>query len=209
MIFNVGNCFIQLNVFLLLLLFFKDFKYKNDFDKNGVIYYLGRKAGKNTWMNPALDSKSGVKVTFCDGHQSNSSLPETILQYDDPVNSYTCSGWCLDLGEKYTLQLTNYTLRQTGGRDKTSLQKFEVHGSPCKDGDWCLLSKQDRVVWNYEKANNKKVRCKTKTWKVEGKSKPCRYFKIVVIMKGNLTGRQNMSLAGVELYGYLSELEIA
>lgn len=152
-------------------------------------------------------------MTFCGGHQPNGSLPEVILQYDDPGNSYTCSGWCLDLGEKYTLQLTNYTLRQTGS-DKTFLQKFEVHGSPCEDGDWCLLSKQDRVDWKsqhvriYVKAN-KTVRCKTKTWKVEGESEPCRYFKIVVIMKGNIAGRQNMSLAGVELYGYLSELELA
>ena len=153
-------------------------------------------------------------MTFCDGHLPNGSIPEVILQYYNPMNSYTCSGWCLDLGEKYTLQLTDYTFRQTGGNDMSFLQKFEVHGSPCKDGDWCLLSKQDRVEWklqhlSYVKVNNKTKRCKTKTWKVEGESKPCRYFKIVVIMKEIVSGRQSMSLAGVELYGSLSELELA
>lgn len=153
-------------------------------------------------------------MTFCRGHQPNGTLPEVILQYNNPEKSSTCSGWCLDLGEKYTLQLTDYTLRQIGSSDKGFLQKFEVHGRPCKDGDWCLLSKEDQADWksqhvSYVRVNKTRRRYKTKTWKVEGESKPCRYFKIVVIMKENVSGKKSMSLAGVELYGCLSELELA
>lgn len=160
-------------------------------------------------MNPALESESGVKVTYCDGHQADGSLPEHILQYYDPVRSYTRSGWCLDLGEKYTLRLTNYTLRQIGSTDKTFLQNFELYGSLCKDDHWSLLSRQNLVDWKSQrlthiKTKNKTVACKAKTWNVEGESKACRYFKIVQMKGTSLFGKQKMSLAGMELYGYLS-----
>lgn len=190
------------------------FTYKRDFDQQGVIYYLGKQAGITRWRNPALESKSGVKVTNCDGHLADGSLPEFILQYYDPVRSYTRSGWCLDLGEKYTLRLTTYTFRQIGSTDKTFLQNFEVYGSLYNDDDWCLLSSQHRVDWKLQSfshigSKNKRVACKTKTWNVEGESKACRYFKIVQMKGTGLFGKQKMSLAGIELYGYLSVLELA
>lgn len=152
-------------------------------------------------------------MTFCDGQQGVGP-PEGILYHYLPMNSSSSSGWCLDLGEKYTLRLTNYTLRQVGNNDKTFVQKFEVYGSLHGDGDWFLLSRQDRVDWRsqeffHEKLTNKEISGKTKTWEVEGESKPCRYFKIVPMKGGNPSGRQKMSLAGVELYGNLSELELA
>ena len=152
-------------------------------------------------------------MTFCEGHQGV-GLPEVILYHHHPMNSSTSSGWCLDLGEKYTLRLTHYTLRQIGNNDNSFLQKFEVYGSLYEDRDWSLLSRQDRVKWRSQKffhtrVDNKVISYKTKTWKVEGESKPCRYFKIVRMKGGNPSGTQKMSIAGVELYGYLSELELA
>ena len=191
------------------------FTYKSDFDQKGVIYYLGKQVGITRWRNPSLESTSGVKVTYCDGHQGDGPLPELILQYYDPVRSYTRSGWCLDLGEKYSLRLTNYTLRQIGSSDKTFLQNFELYGSLCNDDDdWCLLSRQHRVDWKSQcfshiRSKNKIMACKTKTWNVEGESKACRYFKIVQMKGTSLFGKQKMSLAGMELYGYLSVLELA
>ena len=53
------------------------------------------------------------------------------------------------------------------------------------------------------------VACKTKTFKVEGESKACRYFKIVQMKEKSAFGKQKMSLAGMELYGYLNVLELA
>lgn len=151
-------------------------------------------------------------MTFCD--EQGDGLPENILFHYTPLKSSSCSGWCLDLGEKYTLRLTDYTLRQVGNNDKTFLRKFEVYGSLYEDRDWCLLSRQDRVDWRplkffHKKENNKVISGKTKTWKVEGESTPCRYFKIVPMKGKNQFGRQKISLAGVELYGYLSEFELA
>lgn len=190
------------------------FTYKKDFDQKGVIHYLGTQGGITTWVNPALEPESGVKVTYCDGHKTNGSLAEHILQHYDPVKSYTHSGWCLDLGEKYTLRLTNYTLRQLGATDKFFLQNFEVYGSLCKNDDWCLLSRQRVVDWSSQslsrvRIKDKMVPCKTKTFKVEGESKACRYFKIVQMKERSAFGKQNMSLAGMELYGYLNVLELA
>lgn len=152
-------------------------------------------------------------MTFCEGHQGVGE-PEVILYHHYPTNSSTCSGWCLDLGEKYTLRLTNYTLRQIGSNDNSFLQKFEVHGSLYEDRDWSLLSRQDGVKWRLQKffhtkVDNKEISYKTKTWKLEEESKPCRYFKIVRMKGRNPSGTQKMSIGGVELYGYLSELELA
>ena len=190
------------------------FTYGEDFDGKGVIHYLGKQAGKTWWVNPALEPESGVKVTYCDGHKANGSLAEHILQYYDPVKSYTYSGWCLDLGEKYTLRLTNYTLRQIGANDKFFLQNFGVYGSLCKNDDWCLLSSQHVVDWSSQSSSRvnikgKMVPFKTKTWKVKGESKACRYFKIVQMKDRSAFGKQRMSLAGMELYGYLNVLELA
>lgn len=71
------------------------FRHVRDFDTKGVIHYLGLNAGVSMWRNPARVPSSGVKVTYCDGEGRED--PENILEYFSPVNSYTRSGWCLDL----------------------------------------------------------------------------------------------------------------
>ena len=70
----------------------------------------GMNAGVSMWLNPARVPSSGVKVTYCDGNGRGD--PENILEYFTPGNSSTRSGWCLDLGDYYTLRLTDYTVRQ-------------------------------------------------------------------------------------------------
>ena len=100
--------------------------YEGDFDTKGVIHYLGFNAGDSMWLNPARVPSSGVKVTYGDGNGRGD--PENILEYFTPVNSSTRSGWCLDLGDYYTLRLTDYTVRQLGSNDRNFLQNFELLG---------------------------------------------------------------------------------
>ena len=184
------------------------FRYEGDFDTKGVIHYLGFNPGVSNWFNPAREPSSGVKVTYCDGNGCGD--PENILEYFIPKNSNTLSGWCLDLGDNYMLRLTDYTLRQLGGDDTHFLQNFELFGRLCNDDDWCLLDRHDQVDWrsrpfSYKMSGNSKVAYKTKTWSVEGAVQAYRYFKIIPTKEmPRLMGLQNMSLAGLELYGVLS-----
>ncbi|XP_044176789.1 uncharacterized protein LOC122959524 isoform X1 [Acropora millepora] len=184
------------------------FRYEGDFDTKGVIHYLGFNAGVNMWRNPARVEASGVKVTYCD--KNGRGDPENILEYFHPANSSTRSGWCLDLGDCYTLRLTDYTVRQVGSNDRNFLQNFEILGSLCDD-DWCVLDRQHEVDWRSQRFSNmtlgnRSLLYKTKTWSVKGKVRAYRKFKIVR-MKDRSTsvpGANRMSLAGIELYGVLS-----
>ena len=99
------------------------------------------------WTNPARVPSSGVKVTYWDGNGRGD--PENILEYFNPVNSYTHSGWWLDLGDYYTLQLTDYTLRQLGSNSRNFLQNFKIQGRLYDDDEWSLLSSHNRVDWMF------------------------------------------------------------
>ena len=193
-----------------MFFFFSDhFRYEEDFDTKGVIHYLGFNAGVNMWRNPARVASSGVKVNYCD--KNGRGDPENILEYFNPGNSSTRSGWCLDLGDNYTLQLTDYTLRQLGSNDKNFLQNFEILGKLGAKDDWHVVGRHHQVDWRSQRfthrfLGNKDSSYKTKTWSVEGELRAYRQFKIVP-MKDRSTsvpGTHPMSLAGIELYGVLS-----
>ena len=192
------------------LLFISDhFWHEGDFDTKGVIHYLGFNAGVSMWLNPARVPSSGVKVTYCDGNGRGD--PENILEYFTPVNSSTRSGWCLDLGDYYTLRLTDYTVRQLGSNDRNFLQNFELLGRLCNDDDWCVLGRHHQVDWRSQRfshmlSGNRDLSYKTKTWSVKGEVRAYRQFKIVQIkdMSTSVPGTHAMSLAGIELYGVLS-----
>ena len=58
-------------------------------------------------------------------------------------------------------------------------------------------------------SGNSKVTYKTKTWSVEGAVQAYRYFKIIPTKEmPRLMGLQNMSPAGLELYGVLSVIRL-
>jgi len=161
------------------------------------------------WRNPARVPSSGVKVTYCD--KNGRGDPENILEYFNPGNSSTRSGWCLDLGDNYTLRLTDYTLRQLGSNDRNFLQNFEILGKLGAKDDWHVVGRHHQVDWRSQRfthrfLGNKDLSYKTKTWSVEGELRAYRQFKIVP-MKDRSTsvpGTHAMSLAGIELYGVLS-----
>ena len=158
------------------------------------------------WRNPARVASSGVKVTYCD--KNGRGDPENILEYFNPVNSFTRSGWCLDLGDNYTLRLTDYTLRQLGSNDNNFRQNFEILGKLGAKDDWHVVGRHHQVDWRSQRfthsfLGNKDLSYKTKTWSVEGELRADRQFKIVP-MKDSVPGTQPMSLAGIELYGVLS-----
>ena len=161
------------------------------------------------WTNPARVPSSGVKVMYCG--EDGRGDPENILEYFSPVNSYTRSGWCLDLGDYYTLRLTDYTVRQLRSNDRNFLQNFELLGRLCNDDDWCVLGRHHQVDWRSQRfshmlSGNKDLSYKTKTWSVKGEVRAYRQFKIVQIkdMSTSVPGTHAMSLAGIELYGVLS-----
>lgn len=177
--------------------------YKSDFDNRGVIYYLGFQAGFNQWVNPALVPESGVEVTCSDSSRDAAN----ILEYFDPKRCSDSSWWCVDLGEKYTLRLSHYTLRQTGSDLRSFPKKWELQGRLNVNDKWISLRTHRDVNWKNEPityVSNRSLPCKTKTWPIDGEVKPFRYFKIGRIEGETYEPTYRLHLAGMELYGVLS-----
>ena len=180
------------------------FSYTKDFDERGVIYHLGKKVGGHQWINPASVSWSGVRVSRSSDGGGN---PENILEYYDPKRSCTDSWWCVDLGEKYTLFPTHYTLRQKR-IDGNFLKAWEFQGSLDLE-EWVVISKHVSCTWtkqpiSYTRKGN--LLCRTQTWPIQGKLKAFRYFRI---FRTGETHAQTcrMFLPGLELYGVLFKVE--
>ena len=135
------------------------------------------------WLNSARVPSSRVKVTYCVGNGRGD--PENILEYFTPGNSSTRSGWCLDLGDYYTLRLTDYTVRQLGSNDRNFLLNFELLGRLCNDDGWCLLGRHHQVDWRSQRFSHmlsgNKDSYKTKTWSGKGEVRTYRQFKRVQI----------------------------
>ena len=54
----------------------KEFKYTSDFDKKGVIYYIGSQKGKHEWKNPSYNNL--VKIEIANSMDSGSPIHEII-----------------------------------------------------------------------------------------------------------------------------------
>ena len=181
---------------MLLFVFVSDvLSYEYDFDKRGVFYILGRNFGLRDWRNPAssTSSETGVEVTWSGG---GSGKPEDFLEYFRPKGSHTNnkknSWWCVDLGEKYSLLPTHYTLRH-GKPNRGVLISWKLQGL-C-EGKWKTLRKHTKSPWG-------KRSSLTRTWPIEGEWGPIRYFKIVQT-DVNSVGTHVIFLSGFELYGVL------
>lgn len=170
--------------------------YEYNFDKRGVIYVLGRNFGLRDWRNPAFtSSETGVKVTWSG---CGSGKPEDLLEYFKPKKCHTSSQknswWRVDLGEKYSLLPTHYTLRRSKP-NRGVLINWELQG--LFEEEWKTLRKHTNSQWGRGSSL-------TRTWPIEGKWGPIRCFKIVQT-DVNSVGTHVIFLSGFELYGVLFE----
>lgn len=170
--------------------------YVDDFDTNGVIYYIGSGGGSRDWANPAVDGR--ISVT----RSSDSAGRAVDLTGRDGVKSYTDglpnSWWHIDLGAKRSVVPSRYTLRH-GSKAATNLIRNWVLEASNDGSDWTLLRahKNDETL--------KGTHFATASWPVESPDgTPYRHFRVRQTGP-NSTGDDYLVLSGFELYGTLYE----
>ena len=184
------------------------FKYKNDFDKNGVFYYIGTYGLSRTYNNPhELKLIKAFGSSLQTGYYSDFVGRNIVnLCTDNEENSFLG----VDLGPDRSLIPTLYSIRN---RDSSSNVLL----------NWCLQGSNDKI--NYEildkrifnsEDNNIKDKYKqyknllkepktTSTWGISKRIREkfqngFRYFIIKQIGK-NSSGNYNLAISGFELYG--------
>lgn len=93
--------------------FSKTFEYTSDFDKNGIMWYIGTKEGKEPWSNPAIRGR--VRI-------SSSSVQKgdvvSVLEYEPGKQFWTMdvpSSWIqISLSSTKTVIPNYYTIRHGG-----------------------------------------------------------------------------------------------
>ena len=182
------------------------FNYDKDFDKRGVVYDLATN-GKTSEGDPS--STQIVATRSSDGKGCAEDVLEnqvkwgTVSKTKDEENSW----WCVDLTEKHALYLTHYTLRHGRYRRRSVLVNWRLEGS--LDGRrWTTLKnheddhglKKDGPYFGPKK-DGPYFTC---TWAIDGNPRAFRYFRVLQTGK-NSSGKLDISLSGIELYGLLIE----
>ncbi len=186
------------------------FKYKNDFDKNGALYYIGTYGLTRKYQNPH-DLKL-IKVfgsSLNSGHYNDFVGRKIVdLSTENEENSFLG----VDLGPNRNLIPTLYSIRN---RDSSSNVLL----------NWCLQGSNDKInytildkrIFNIENGNDKynekykqyrnllKQPKTTSTWGISKKIRErytngFRYFLIKQIGK-NSSGNYILTNSGFELYG--------
>lgn len=182
---------------------YQTFKYSQDFDENGVIYFIGTN-GKTSaeWVNPAQYGL--VTVTSSDGRNLPYGRVEDILSRDSSaLNCHTNDdkrAWfCIDLG-LYIIP-TCYTLRHARGYGRSALRNWLFQMS--RDGvNWTtLLTHTDDISLNDPGS--------TSSWTVEVSPEEYQGWRHVRIQQGgkNASGQTHyLSLSGFEIYGQVTSV---
>lgn len=176
------------------------FDYQQDFDCNGVLYYIGTGGGAHEHRNPAIPVAG---IDFIPVKVSASSIqkgtPLLVLARDEESHQFwtanvPASWFCVDLGEARAVLPTHYTLRHGGRYKSDSLRNWEFQGS--NDGvSWVDLRRHqdDRSL------NGDFAAC---SWPVPGVIKPFRYLRILQSGR-NSSNHHFLALSGFEVYGVL------
>ena len=179
------------------------FKYKNDFDKNGALYYIGTLGLSKKYNNPhklKLIKAFGSPLlngNYCDfvGRENANLMTE------NEENSF----FGVDLGLNRNLIPTLYSIKN---RDSSSnvLLSWNLQGSNDKIKFEILDSRNFVEKDKYRKYRNLlKEPGTTSTWGISKKIRErfpngFRYFLLKQIGK-NSSGNYNLAISGFELYG--------
>lgn len=168
------------------------FQWSSDFDKKGVLYYLGTREYRTEWQNPFLQKL--VDVTWSSLEKGKAPAiferePSECWTQDVPSSWFT-----IDLGAGRSLRITAYTLRHGGGTKQDLIRNWTLKGSV--DG------KEFTTLMRHKDDESLSTAFATMTWTISGVSQAYRFFK--VIQTGHNSSKHNfLSIGGVELYGEL------
>jgi hypothetical protein len=172
------------------------FQYESNFDRNGIIYYLGTNGlTEEKWVNPATAGL--IKVGSSDGRHMAYDQADAIFSRDSkPLNCHTSdtrgANFVFDLG--LSIYPSVYTLRHAEGYNRSALRNWTFEGSQ-DNKRWYVISRHN----NDESLNEPGD---TASWSVNANlGLSFRFFRIV--QQGyNVSGKTYyLSLSGFEIYG--------
>ncbi|CAO1338887.1 unnamed protein product [Diamesa serratosioi] len=174
-----------------------EFKHQQDFDENGIFYFIGTNGKTTDWANPAQFGL--VLVTSSEGkHLPYGKLEDILSRESVSVNCHTKDNkkawFAIDLG--LFIIPTGYTLRHARGYGRSALRNWLFQMS--KDGlNWITLLTHTDDKGLTEPGS-------TCTWPIESFSEDTQGFRHIRIQQNgkNSSGQTHyLSLSGVEVYG--------
>eukprot|EP01084_Bolivina_argentea_P209966 357537_1 len=167
------------------------FKRHHDFDKNGIIYWLGTNKGKsNTFKNPVLRGHAAVASSSI---KSDSKHPNCILGRDTVrcVTKDNHYQWFLIDLRNILVSPTHYSLKHYSSHNNEALRTWKFEGY--RKGNWYVLK-------NHDKDNNLAGKGSTITWKIGPFTKGYSMFRIRQFGV-NSNDHHYLALSGFEIYG--------
>lgn len=175
------------------------FNYDKDFGTRGVVYDLVTNHGKTSEVNPS--STQIVATRSSDGKGCAEDVLKNLVKWGtvSKTKDEQSSWWCVDLTEKHALYLTHYTLRHGRYRRRSVLLNWRLEGS-LDERTWTTLRNHE----NDFGLIRHRVSYSTCTWAIDRNPSAFRYFRVLQTGK-NSSGKLDISLSGIELYGVLIE----
>lgn len=179
----------------------RKFTYAEDFDKNGVFYWIGSSYGKTSYSNPQVSGDVTVTLSH---HDSAVKASEFVISHSALKEAVSFGGsapvwFSVDLGPHLTLSPDYYSLRHGFSYADSIIADWEFQGSNNNE-TWTTLHAQLEAPFSTGWA--------TKSWPVTS-GEQYRYFRIY--QKGNYAygpgqgpnGSPYLYIGGFELYGDL------
>ena len=114
---------------------FRRFVHQSDFDDNGILHWLGTKAGTTGWTNPA---ESGL-VSVTSSELMGNSTPITAICGKELVRCVTQEKvnafWMLDF-KNMRINPTHYTLKHYASWNIEALRNWKLEGKVCALSMW-------------------------------------------------------------------------
>ena len=171
-------------------------QYTAEFDRNGVIYFIGSDSRRGTYENPYSTGKINIvcSTTTEEGDISAiTSRKDSIFFTSNVPNSFIS----IDL-KHWAVQPVYYSLKHGYPNGSYSLR------------DWSLDASLDGFTWVnlilHVDCQDLNAGYKTVTWTLKKTESYFRYYRIK-ILKPNSTFNHSICLSGFELYGRIVPLE--
>eukprot|EP00036_Acanthoecidae_sp_10tr_P012628 CAMPEP_0206295484 /NCGR_PEP_ID=MMETSP0106_2-20121207/5189_1 /ASSEMBLY_ACC=CAM_ASM_000206 /TAXON_ID=81532 /ORGANISM="Acanthoeca-like sp., Strain 10tr" /LENGTH=2416 /DNA_ID=CAMNT_0053726137 /DNA_START=1 /DNA_END=7251 /DNA_ORIENTATION=- len=168
----------------------------SDFDRNGILFWIGSNGGREEWVNPSRFNL--IHITTSDGRKLPYGTVDDMVSRDvTPCNCHTTDkvgNWVVfDLGVHFVPNA--YTLRHAKGYSNSALRNWDFQVSP--DGKEWVTQEKHRGDKGLGPIGS------THTWKLREPvgCGPWRYVRIIITGPNEKNGSHFLSLSGFEVYG--------
>eukprot|EP01084_Bolivina_argentea_P256702 432294_1 len=188
---------------LVLKYYVQTFKYASDFDKNGIIYWLGSNYGSSDWKNPALSHIKLLYSSLCTSSMSLCYITDNCKKSSRCLTDAKQNQWIMIDFVDISILPTHYSLRdswfETTGY---TLRNWILQG--CNDstngfdGNWydIIKHKNDQTLDRFRK---------THTWVIPCTQTIKSYSQFRIYQNGvNSSNNYHLALSGFEIYGIVT-----